>query len=113
MGHLRRRLALIALAMAITLAVGTAGFVWIENYPVFDAFYMTLTTVTTVGYGELHPLHRAGRIFNSCLILFGVITMIRGGDFNRRNSNKLMRARVIMQGVTLALLALLFLTKMS
>jgi hypothetical protein len=47
------------------------------------------------------------------ILLFGVITMIRGGDFNRRNSNKLMRARVIMQGVTLALLALLFLTKMS
>jgi hypothetical protein len=42
------------------------------------------------------------------ILLFGVITMIRGGDFNRRNSNRLMRARVIMQGVTLALLALTF-----
>lgn len=42
------------------------------------------------------------------ILLFGVITMIRGGDFNRRNGNKLMRARVIMQGVTLLLVVLMF-----
>jgi hypothetical protein len=47
------------------------------------------------------------------ILLFGVVTMIRGGDYNRRNSNKLMRARVIMQGVTLALLALTFLARAS
>ena len=47
------------------------------------------------------------------ILLFGVITMIRGGDFNKRNGNKLMRARVIMQGVTIALLALMFLSKMG
>src|SRR5580692_9233918 len=76
MDHLPRRLALIALAMALTLAGGTAGFVLIEHYPVFDAFYMTLTTVTTVGYGEIHPLSRVGRVFNSFLILFGVIIML-------------------------------------
>ena len=42
------------------------------------------------------------------ILLFGVITMIRGGEFNRRNGNKLMRARVIMQGVTLLLVVLMF-----
>src|SRR5580658_2094165 len=76
MDQLRRRLAVIALAMVVTLGGGTLGFVLIDHYPVFDAFYMTLTTVTTVGYGELHALSRAGRIFNSFLILFGVITML-------------------------------------
>jgi voltage-gated potassium channel len=76
MDHLPRRLALIALAVALTLAGGTVGFVLIEHYPVFDAFYMTLTTVTTVGYGEIRELSRAGRIFNSFLILFGVIVML-------------------------------------
>jgi voltage-gated potassium channel len=50
--------------------------VLIEHYPVFDAFYMTVTTVTTVGYGEVHPLSQAGRVFNCFLILFGVITML-------------------------------------
>jgi voltage-gated potassium channel len=76
MDHLPRRLALIAVAMALTLAGGTVGFVLIEHYPVFDAFYMTLTTVTTVGYGEIHPLSSAGRVFNSFLILFGVVIML-------------------------------------
>src|SRR5579862_8347540 len=76
MAHLRRRLALITLAMGLTLAGGTLGFVLIEHYPVFDAFYMTLTTVTTVGYGEIRTLSQNGRIFNSFLILFGVIIML-------------------------------------
>jgi hypothetical protein len=40
------------------------------------------------------------------VLIFGVITMVRGGEFNKRNSNKLMRARVILQGITLALLAI-------
>jgi hypothetical protein len=44
------------------------------------------------------------------VLLFGVVTMVRGGEFNRRNANKLMRWRVILQGVTLMLLALMFLT---
>ena len=72
MEHLPRRLAVIALAILFTLALGTVGFVVIEGYPVFDAFYMTLTTVTTVGYGEIRALSHAGRIFNSVLISFGV-----------------------------------------
>jgi len=76
MDQFRRRLVWIAAAMAATLGVGTAGFVWIEHYPVFDAFYMTLITVTTVGYTEVHPLSQAGRIFNSFVILFGVVIML-------------------------------------
>jgi len=58
------------------LSVGTAGFVIIEGWNVFDAFYMTITTVTTVGYGEIHPLSRAGRLFNSGVIILGVATVL-------------------------------------
>src|SRR5215475_11520081 len=76
MAHLPRRLAVIAIAILAMLAFGTAGFVLVEHYPVFDAFYMTLITVTTVGYEEVHPLSHAGRIFNSFLMLFGVIVML-------------------------------------
>ena len=42
------------------------------------------------------------------VLITGVTSMMRGGEFNKRNSNRLMRARVILQGITLALLALLF-----
>jgi voltage-gated potassium channel len=73
--RLTRRLLFIVLAIAGTLATGTVGFTLIDHYPPFDAFYMTLTTMTTVGYGELHPLSQAGRIFNSFLIIFGVTTI--------------------------------------
>ena len=73
--HLARRLLLIVLAIVTTLTIGTVGFTLIEHWPVFDAFYMTLTTMTTVGYTEIHELHRAGRIFNSFLIAFGVSTI--------------------------------------
>jgi voltage-gated potassium channel len=75
MSRLARRFLLIVLAIGFTLAIGTVGFTIIDHYPPFDAFYMTLTTMTTVGYAELHPLSRAGRIFNSFLIMFGVTTI--------------------------------------
>jgi voltage-gated potassium channel len=76
MSRLARRLLLTLLAIVFTLAIGTVGFTVIDNYPPFDAFYMTLTTMTTVGYGELHPLSHAGRIFNSFLIMFGVTSIL-------------------------------------
>src|SRR3954469_20623073 len=75
MSRLTRRFSLIILAIVTTLLIGTVGFTLIESYPVFDAFYMTLTTMTTVGYTEIHPLSRAGRVFNSFLIFFGVTTI--------------------------------------
>jgi voltage-gated potassium channel len=65
----------IRLAIGILLAVvfmGTAGFHVIEGWTWFDGFYMTLTTMATVGYGEIHPLSHAGRIFNSFLIVMSV-----------------------------------------
>ena len=76
MSRLARRFFLTLLAIVFTLAVGTVGFTLIDHYPPFDAFYMTLTTMTTVGYGELHPLSTAGRIFNSFLIMFGVTSIL-------------------------------------
>jgi voltage-gated potassium channel len=75
MERLKRRLIRIALAIVLTLTIGTVGFVVIAGYPPFDAFYMSLITITTVGYTELHPLSRNGRIFNSLLVLFGVSVM--------------------------------------
>jgi len=75
MTHLKRRLIYVAVAVLLLLSAGTIGFTVIAGYEPFDAFYMTLTTVATVGYREVHDLDRAGRIFNSFLIIFGVTTM--------------------------------------
>lgn len=73
--RLIRRISLIAGLLIFTLIAGTIGFRLIEQYSFFDAFYMTLITITTVGYQELRPLSEPGRIFNSFLILFGVSAM--------------------------------------
>ena len=75
MQHIKRRLAIVLSAIGLMLTVGTAGFVLIAHYPLFDAFYMTLMTITTVGYAEIHPLDYHGRVFNSFLIFFGVSVM--------------------------------------
>jgi voltage-gated potassium channel len=76
MNRFARRFLFIGLAIASTLVIGTVGFSVVEHYPPFDAFYMTLTTMTTVGYMEIHPLSSAGRAFNSFLIIFGVTTIL-------------------------------------
>lgn len=78
MPHLRARILVIVGAIASVLLIGTVGFVVIEDYSWFDAFYMALTTVSTVGYGEIRHLHTAGRIFNSFLILVGVTAIFLG-----------------------------------
>ncbi len=75
MNRLARRFLYIVVAIASTLLIGTVGFTAIDHYPPFDAFYMTLITMSTVGYSEIHPLSHAGRVFNSLLIVFGVTTI--------------------------------------
>ena len=64
-----------ALLVAV-LAGGTAGYMLIEGWSAWDAFYMTVTTVATVGYGEIHPLSQRGRIFTVALIFGGVGTAL-------------------------------------
>jgi voltage-gated potassium channel len=73
MNRLTRRFLFIGIAIASTLAIGTIGFSIIGGYHPFDAFYITLTTMTTVGYGD--SFTRTGRIFNAFMILIGVTTI--------------------------------------
>ena len=60
--------------LLIILAGGTAGYFIIERWSFWDAFYMTVTTVATVGFGEVHPLSFAGQLFTVVLIFLGVGT---------------------------------------
>lgn len=65
-------LRIVLLALLVVILVGTAGFHFIEGWPWFDGLYMVVTTLTTIGYQEVHPLSHAGRIFNIFVILAGV-----------------------------------------
>ena len=70
-----KRFLLIATALTVTLLIGTVGFMWLEGWTLFDSLYMSLMTLTTVGYGEVHPLSFKGRVFASFLMLAGVTTV--------------------------------------
>jgi voltage-gated potassium channel len=65
-------LKILFVALVALVFVGVAGFHFMEGWSWFDGWYMVLTTITTIGYGEVHPLSRAGRIFNSFIIVTGV-----------------------------------------
>ena len=56
--------------------VGTLGFVFIEGWSLGEAFYMTILTISTVGFSEVHPLSSEGRLFASFLIVTGLGTAI-------------------------------------
>jgi len=58
-----RNLKRIAIALAVLTLIGMAGFHYIEGWPWFDGFYMVVTSFTTIGYQEVHPLSHAGRVF--------------------------------------------------
>jgi voltage-gated potassium channel len=60
-----------ALALLLLVAVGVAGFRLLEGFTLLDSLYMTVITITTVGFGEVHALSPAGRVFTMLLILGG------------------------------------------
>ncbi|MCP4566719.1 MAG: potassium channel protein [FCB group bacterium] len=55
----------------LTIVVGTGGFVIIEGWEILDALYMTIITLSTVGFKEMHTLSAGGRVFTIFLIFFG------------------------------------------
>jgi len=73
-----RNLRTIGALLLLVGAIGTAGYHFIEGWPWFDGFYMVVTTLTTIGYQEVHPLSHAGRVFNVFVILAGVSLVLLG-----------------------------------
>jgi voltage-gated potassium channel len=71
-----RQLQIAAVLLFAVVFGGTAGFVTLERWSWFDAFYMTVTTITTVGGGEPRPLDVAGKWWTIVVVAvgFGVLT---------------------------------------
>ncbi|MFV0387520.1 MAG: potassium channel family protein [Pyrinomonadaceae bacterium] len=70
--ELRRKLLIALFAIGFVIALGTIGFYYFEGLSFSDSLYLTTTTVTTVGYGDIVPRTPAGRHFTIVFILFGV-----------------------------------------
>jgi voltage-gated potassium channel len=66
-----RHLVFISLLSLGMLALGTMGYMVVEGWDAFDAFYMTIITVMTVGYSEVRELSAAGRLYTVLVILSG------------------------------------------
>jgi voltage-gated potassium channel len=64
--------------LALVILSGITGYALIDRWDLLDSFYMTIITISTVGYTEVHPQSTAGRIFTSALIVVGVGTMLFG-----------------------------------
>lgn len=73
---MKTRLLPALLLLVAVVASGTFGYMMIEGWSVWDSLYMTVTTVATVGFREVHPLSRAGQIFTLGLIVIGVSTAL-------------------------------------
>jgi voltage-gated potassium channel len=59
----------------IVFVAGTIGYMLIERWSAWDAFYMTAITVTTVGYREVHEMSRAGQVWTMIVLITGVATL--------------------------------------
>lgn len=68
-----RRLFIVLIAVVILVTFGTLGYMLIESWPVADSFFMTVITLSTVGYGETHDLSQDGRLFTSVLIFLCIV----------------------------------------
>jgi voltage-gated potassium channel len=83
----------IAFILILIFFIGISGYMLIEKWGFFDSFYMTVITITTVGFGEIHKLSTVGRLFTSFLILgtFGtfaylistITSLIASGELGR------------------------------
>lgn len=67
-----RRIFFAILAVTIAIGLGALGFYLIEGWSILDSLYVAAQTVTTVGYGDLTPATRNGRIFSTAFMLVGV-----------------------------------------
>jgi voltage-gated potassium channel len=69
---LRRHFLFSLLTFPALAAIGAIGYMLIEGWSLSDSLFMAATTITTVGYGEVHPLSERGRLFTIALLLVGL-----------------------------------------
>ncbi len=66
-----RRFLFPIISLTLLLVAGTSGYRWMERMGTIDALYMTVITISTVGFGEIKPLSPTGRLFTIGLIFSG------------------------------------------
>lgn len=95
---MKRSFIILVLVFAV-MVTGVIGYSIIEGWSLFDAFYMTVITLTTTGYQEVHSLTPEGRIFTILLLMFGmglvaysisaIMSEVMAIDFSKRRRVKM------------------------
>ena len=67
-----RNIVLAAIMLALIVGMGTFGYMVSEGWVFLDAFYMTVITLSTVGFGEVHPISDQGRILTIAILVSGL-----------------------------------------
>lgn len=76
MKNLKYKLNVFLIIFALVLVIGTVSFSAIEKISLIDAFYFTITTISTVGYGDVHPITESGKMLAVLIIVLGVGTFL-------------------------------------
>jgi len=71
--RIKTKLHIAILLLLTVVAMGVSGYTLISGDSFVDSLYMTIITMTTVGFGEIHPLNEQEKIFTICLILVSII----------------------------------------
>jgi voltage-gated potassium channel len=92
------------LLLVFSIVYGTAGYMVIEGFSLLDGVYMTVTTLTTVGFGEIEPLGPGGRLFTLSLVAIGftaaftllavLTSLVVSGQLGRSLTRRGMRQRI-------------------
>jgi voltage-gated potassium channel len=70
-----KQLIIAGLLLLLVVSIGVVGYVLLDHFSFIDAFYMTIITVSTVGFGEVQQLSEAGKLFTSGLILTSLVVL--------------------------------------
>ncbi len=70
--RMRNRLLRFGSAVVVIASVGTLGYMGLEDWSILESLYMTVITLSTVGFAEVRPLSPAGKVFTAGLIVAGV-----------------------------------------
>lgn len=104
MSSFRRQIIPIMAGVVSLFLLGTLGYILIEGWSLLDAVYMTVITLTTIGFAETRPLSAGGRVFTIVLIFLGVSAVAYslktlGEFFFTANLGQRLQRRRMMQNV--------------
>jgi len=99
-----RRFVVALVALLFVITIGTTGFMTLERMELLDACYMTIITLSTVGFGEVKPLHPSGKMLAIFVILTGVAVgtytattlgqLVVEGQFKEMFGRKKMKSKI-------------------